>query len=158
MALACASRARGRGAIFSIFCRISAVFDPICRGPCPRITGRQPGQRAAVRASRPKKSGPRRKKSGQQRVGQRRQIDGQPVAHPGQRPAVRGAEILENTASRTASGSRYVLDRLQAAGRGMINWHSWRIRGPPAGIKKPPLGDQPSGGVWPPAGGVWPRT
>ena len=107
MALACASRARGRGAIFAIFWRISADFDPIAEGT-RTATGGPPG-----------------------------------------------VKILKDTGP---DCPRYVLHRLRAAGRGMINWHSWRIQGPPVSKKKPPLGNQPNGGEWPPVGGVWPRT
>jgi len=51
MALAPARQAGGRAARIADFWRISAVFDPICRGPLPLITVR--GTRLLVRGSRP---------------------------------------------------------------------------------------------------------
>lgn len=41
MALAPARQAGGRAARIADFWRISAVFDPICRGPLPLITVRE---------------------------------------------------------------------------------------------------------------------
>jgi hypothetical protein len=107
MALAPARQAGGRAARIADFWRISAVFDPICRGPLPLITGRE--TRLSVRGSRPaghgSPAGCRRDLPAGCRIkgrGSRPAGDGSRITVAGSWPVICGLVCLKDGARGTA--------------------------------------------------------
>ena len=102
MAHAPARHGVGVGARFLDFWRFSAVFDPICRGPLPLITGRE--TRAFVRGSWP--AGHRITARCRRDLTAGCRIEGR-----GSRPAGHGSRIM-------VAGSRPVICGLVCLGHG----------------------------------------